>query len=243
MPRLICLSSGLTYRLENNRNKMIDMLEQFQPDGVELNFPTPELLLNFSLTKRNIKFLGLLKWVSAHLPWVDISYGKNDQTQKIIKKITQLSKKLHIDNLVVHPLQVKNFKILADFNLPVSIENEDPKMPGFFIPNDFKKIFKNNPELHFNFDFAHAGLVSDKNIDNFIANFKNKTIEIHLSSLKKGDIDHWFLKPFDSAKNCALISKLKQIKNAAIVFECVAKDFNDLKKTKAETTYIKNLLS
>jgi len=243
MSHLICLSNGLTYRLENNRNKMIDMLEIFNHDGVELNFPFPELLLNFKLTKRNIKFINQLKFVSLHLPWVNISYDKNVLTHKIITKVQNLSRVIKINNLVIHPLQINNFDLLNKFGLPVSIENEDPKMPKFFTPEDFQKIFDQNPKLYFNFDFAHARLVSDKNVEDFIKNFKDKIIEIHLSSLKKGDVDHWFLKPRDSAINRALIRKLRSIDNAAVVLECVAKDKKDLNKTKDEIKYIRELLN
>lgn len=242
MSHLICLSTGLVYKLENDRNKMIKMLKAFKPDGIEINFPFPDYLLNFVPNDTNIKFLNSLKFVSIHLPWVDISYRPNSKAKKIAAKIRQLSKRIRIDNLVIHPLQIEDFQFLNKFKLNVSIENEDPKMPKFFIPEDFKQIFDKYSKLYFNFDFAHAGLVSKKNIDNFIGQYQNRIIEIHLSSLKKGENDHWFLRPHDSTSNRALIRKLRPIDNVAIVLECVARDKNDLEKTGEEIKYIRELL-
>jgi hypothetical protein len=242
MSHLICLSTGLVYKLENDRNKMIEMLKVYELDGIEINFPFPDYLLDYVPTNKNIKYLNSLKFVSIHLPWANIGYGPNAEAKRIVTKIRQLSKRIRINNLVIHPLQIEDFQFLNKFKLNVSIENEDPKMPKFFIPEDFKQIFDKYSKLYFNFDFAHARLVSKKNVSDFIESYQDKIIEIHLSSLKKGDNDHWFLKPSDSEKNRAQIKKLKQIKNAAIVFECVARDHKDLEKTSEEIKYIRELL-
>jgi len=242
MSHLICLSTGLVYKLENDRNKMIEMLKTFEPDGIEINFAQPDFLFDFKISSKNIKYLNSLKFVSIHLPWAGVSYDSNYLTNKIFDKIIALTKKIKIHNLVVHPLEIEDFSIFSNLKLPVSIENEDPKWPSFSLPKDFINIFNENRKLHFNFDFAHAGLVSDKNISDFIKAYRNRIIEIHLSGLSKGNKDHWFLKPHDSASNRSLIKKLKLLKNTNIVLECVARDFEDLKKTNTEIEYIRELL-
>lgn len=79
----ISISTGCCFDLKLNRLESIHFLETYknQIDGIELMFASPKYF-EFILDKKSLDFLKSLKFVSIHMPFLDIIYDNNKETKK-----------------------------------------------------------------------------------------------------------------------------------------------------------------
>lgn len=240
----ISISTGFLYLFTNDRNLMIKKLKKFKPDGIELSFADPKHLINFKISEENLDYLNTLQFNSIHSPWINTIYGENEKSKIIVEKIKELYKKINAKNIVFHEEQIEDFNIIKDLikeGYIASVENDDWEGECNSIPK-LKNILSKNPELKFTFDFAHAYSISPDEIPNYIKELREKTVQIHLSILKKDLRTHRFLHKFDNNKNQLLIKELKKT-NVPLVLECVALKKSEISLIKKEMNYINKTLN
>jgi hypothetical protein len=238
MKNPISISTGLVYRLTEDRNNMIQRLRKYSPEGIELSFAYPKLLIDFTISLENLEYLRTLKFNSVHAPWKDIVYGNNPLAKQVLEKIQDLYNKIGARNVVFHKGIKDDFSILRNFNFNASIENDDWKK-GLNTVLQIEQELKQNPNLKFTFDFAHALTVSDNDIKVYLTRFQDRIIQVHLSMLNKELEDHYFLFKYDSLELRDLIKLIPQ--NIPLILECVASNENEVDLVKEEIMYIKNI--
>jgi len=135
----------------NNRVKFCDYLG----DALELWFETPKDLFDFKLTNKVIKEIKKHKYVTIHAPSTKVKYKSNKDTNLILKKLTNLCKKLPIKGIVIHPHLVEDFSILEESKLPFLIENMDKKKNKGTHPSHFREYVKKY-KFNFVFDIQHS---------------------------------------------------------------------------------------
>lgn len=207
--KIVSISTGLVYHFTDDRNQMIEMLRQFKPSGIELNFYHPQVLLDFEPSDANIKYLTCLDYVSIHAPWVDIRYGDNQVCQKTMEKIERLYQQVQAKNVVFHPLEVDDWSVFKLCRFNCSIENEDCRKPAFKYPSEMREIFQNNPNLRFTFDFAHALTVGEDSVASFLS--LGELAEIHFSYHHKKRAGHRFLHQHINTKILKLLQLLPEV--------------------------------
>ncbi|MFA4998848.1 MAG: hypothetical protein WC514_02400 [Candidatus Paceibacterota bacterium] len=241
MKNPICISTGLLYRLTNDRNEMISKIREFSPEGIELSFAYPEYLFDFTIKEENLRYLRNLKFNSIHAPWIEITYGNNQKSKDVLTAIEKLYKQIDAKDVVFsNKEQIADINVITDYDFIVSIENDDWKHPLSNIPEKIEEVFSENKILKLTFDFAHALTVSPKDIPMYINKFKDRIISIHLAMLNKELKDHWFLHKHDSKRMRELLGYLKEI-NSPVILECVASDWKEVALIKEEIKYIKSI--
>ncbi len=241
MKNPICISTGLVYLLTNDKNKIIEIIREFSPDGIELSFADPQYIFDFSITKENLEYLQSLKFNSIHGPWKNIEYGDNHKCKDVLKSIEDLYKKIGARNVNFHLFDVnkaEDTKVFNKYNFNFSVENDDFRNPGLNTVEKIDKVLRANEKLKFTFDFAHALVASPQEIPVFINRFRDKLAQVHLSYLTKEMKDHWFLHKYDSKEMRDLLNYLKST-NVPIVLECVASNWEEISLVKKEIEYIK----
>jgi Leucine-rich repeat (LRR) protein len=81
---VVAISTGCCFDLGLGRLESIHFLEKYPIDGVELMIAFPNELLNFELDKQALSFLKKLEFVSIHMPFKDIIYDNNKETQELM---------------------------------------------------------------------------------------------------------------------------------------------------------------
>lgn len=168
MKNLISISTGLVYKFTNDRNRMIEMLRKFSPDGIEISFADPDYLFQFNISDENVEYLKTLPYVTIHAPWKNIRYSDNPVCVKTLKAIEALYNKIDAKNVTIHSLEVYDYEVLNDCKFKISTENEDCRKPGNTTPEEIEKILNENPEFGFTFDIAHAMSVDPNHSDDFL---------------------------------------------------------------------------
>ena len=99
---------------------------------------------------------------------------------------------------------------------------------------------KENQNLKFTFDFAHAITISSEDIPLYINRFKDRLAEVHLAMLNRNLKDHWFLHKYDSPEIRNLLKHIKNI-DVPVILECVASTDDEVELIKKEMEYIKEI--
>jgi sugar phosphate isomerase/epimerase len=238
MENPITISTGLVYKLTNDRNEMIQKLREFSPDGIELSFAHPQFLFDFTINEENLKYLRTLKFNSIHAPWKNIIYEDSSVCRKVLEKIYELYVKINARNVVFHKGPEDDFKILRDFNFISSVENDDWRK-GLNTPLQIDQELIANPNLKLTFDFAHALTVSSRDIPTYFTGFKDSIIQVHIAMLNRLMQDHYFLHKHDSSGLRRLIGMIP--KNIPLVLECVAPNEDEVALVKEEINYIRSI--
>jgi len=234
----ICISTGSVHKLFKDKNRRIEVLRQFSPQGIEISFSCPRYLLDFELSKDNLEHLKTLKINSIHAPWKEIIYGNNKECKNVLKKISGIYKQINGKNIVFHKNEIEDYKIIKNQNFTASIENDDWRKPNNTF-TDIKKVLYDNPEFKFTFDFAHA-ITTESDIPKYIDYFRDKLVEIHISLVIKELQLHTFLHKHDSKEIRELIQPLKRV-SAPLILECTAENEGDIELIKKEIDYFKSL--
>jgi len=244
MTKILGISTGFNYKISADMNEQIKIIRNLSLEGLinglELNFAFPEKLLNFKISEKNLQYLRSLKFVSIHLPWKDIIYSDNLKAREFLSSAENLYKKINGKNATVHTDEIKNFSVFNDYNMKISIENDDYKK-GANTVEQIQILLNKNKNLKLTFDFAHALSISSSEIQKYLDRFKNEISEIHLAMLDREMKDHWFLHKFDNNQMARLIKSLSSL-DAPIILECVAGDISELPLIIEEIKYIKNIL-
>lgn len=239
MQNPICLSTGCLYGLYEDRNEMIEVLREFSPDGIEISFIEAKYLLNFNISKTNLKYLKTLKFNSIHAPAIDIVYDYYQASREIFQKISELYKKINAHNVVFHKRCIKDYDLVLKNDFVSSVENEDWRIPGHKI-DDMKNVLDENKGFKFTFDFAHALTVSSADIEEYINYFKEKIIQIHISIYNKELLKHDFLHKYHNKETRKLLQYLKSV-SVPLVLESTASNQKEIQLIKKDIEYIKNL--
>jgi len=239
MQNLISISTGFLYKITKDRNKMIEIIRGFSPDGVEVSFARPDRLLNFKISDSSLRYLKSLKHVSIHAPWIDISYGDNQKSQDVLGSIKKLYNLIEAKNVVFHQENIDNISSITGLELVISIENMDGNQkPNTIVETE--KFLNKNKGMKFVFDFAHALNVSYDDIPLYLNRFKDRLIAIHISYKDRELKDHWFLHRYDSPKMRELLNEVKRF-DVPLVLECVASNKQEIHLIKKEKEYLKSI--
>lgn len=243
MKNPICISTGTIYKLSNDRNEMIKILQKFKPDGIELSFAYPQYILDFQISDENLKYMQSLKFNSIHAPWKEISYSDNELCHTVLKAIENLYKQINAKNVVIHFKTDSDVSVVEGYNFVTSTENGEwytenwPKTP-----DAISLILNQDDNLKFTFDFAHALTVSSNDVPIYVNRYKEKISEIHFSDRQKEAPDHWFLHKNDNEEIRKLLSHLKVL-DVPVVLEGVATDESELPLIGKEMEYAREIFS
>jgi hypothetical protein len=244
MTKILGISTGFDYKMSEDMNEQIKIIRNLSLgdliNGIELNFAFPEKLFNFEISEENLNYIKSLEFVSIHLPWKDIIYSDNSKAREFLSSAKRLYQRINAKNVVVHTDEIKDFKIFDDYNMNVSIENDDYKK-GANTVEQINELLNKDNRFKLTFDFAHAISISPSEVQKYIDKFEDKISEIHLAMLNREMKDHGFLHKFDNDQMRNLIKSLNLL-DAPIILECVAKDTSELSLIKKEIRYIKEIL-
>jgi endonuclease IV len=184
----VYISTGSCFNLGLNRIESIEFVGNYQVNGLELMLAYPQELLDFKLNK-NDKATAILKrfeWVSIHMPSMNVTYDNNQETKKLLAKGIELGKQINAKNLVFHPHTIKDFNILKNSSIQMSIENMDKNKNAYKTLAEIKNTLEKYPYLGFVLDINHV-LGNNLNPSDFLE-IKDRITEIHVSGLwmKKG---------------------------------------------------------
>jgi len=178
---ILGLSTGCFYKFNINIYQKIENILNSRSNAIEISFPFKDDFLKFKPFK-----IENMNWISIHLPWKNIIYSKNKETQHILNKIKEIEKIIEVKYFIIHPNVVKNFNVLENFNLLVenlgSIEKFGSKL------KDLKKIKREfNP--NFLLDLAHIYKIDNhmKQLNDTIKLFNRNLKMIHVSGFKNNN--------------------------------------------------------
>ncbi|MCX6789815.1 MAG: TIM barrel protein [Candidatus Gribaldobacteria bacterium] len=182
MPRIISFALGNIWRWEKSKNRddLIKYAKNLGVDGIELTFSCREELLAFKLSPVNEKFLKNLDYVTIHAPFGLIE--KADSEQEVVKQLEVIAKiyqQVGAKNVVIHPDNLPEKKILDMFNFKVSTENLRKKKNITIA--DFGKIFEKYPKIGLCLDVSHAYSWSKQETANLIKAFGDRITQFHFS--------------------------------------------------------------
>lgn len=186
---VVAISTGCCFDLDLNQLESIHWLERFKGliDGVELLFAFPNELLEFNFDERALSFLKELDFVSIHMPFKEIEYGKSAETRRLLSKAGAVAKKAGVQYIVFHPNNVKEFTALKA-SVPVCIENMNPKPEnsGFRTVEEISKILSKNSFLNLVLDVEHAIGSGIRPKDFLILSNKLKAIHVSVPWQRNG---------------------------------------------------------
>jgi len=177
---MIGFSTGCLYKNWNPVSKeAIEIIRSTGCDGIELCAGKVERIDRFdSISEEDLKGF---EYISLHLP-DDIHYLNNSKTEKLLKKIFEIHKRIGFDCVVVHPDLVDDWEIFEKFDLPLCVENLDIlKKTGKSIKD--MESFLSGRKFGMVLDLTHS-YTSDSSMklaENLYDNFADRIYEIHLS--------------------------------------------------------------
>jgi len=124
-------------------------------NAIELSFPTEAQLNEFMLSPETVKNIKSFDYVSVHAPWKEIIYKHDKKTDDIIKKLSQLCRKIPVRGIVLHPDVIDDFEHVENSGLPFLIENMDKRKKIGMYPEHFTKLIKDH-NFGFVLDVQHA---------------------------------------------------------------------------------------
>jgi uncharacterized protein (UPF0276 family) len=227
---IIGLNNGGFYRLKYDRlsAQVINTIIKTGANALEFNcldIAMVDELLNFELPNNKIDFF------SIHAPLLE--YKDNIITRDVLNKISQISERLSINNIVIHSDNIKDLKVFDSFaQLPLSVENSDNRKDFGRSVSDIKTILDNS-NLKLTLDVQHC-YVNDQTMklaDEFYIEFSNKITEFHVSGYD-AKFNHYSLY---KTKQDVIIDFLNG-KNVPIILESTYDSFTE---SSIEYNYIK----
>ncbi|MBR9691930.1 hypothetical protein GOV06_04030 [Candidatus Woesearchaeota archaeon] len=222
MRRLVCFSSGCLYKFSkrDNYHEHLKVCQQLKNiDGVELQFVNVEKVMKFKFTKKELNFLRKLRFNTIHAPLhlkegVHMKWYNNKKCKGILKKVHEMYDQIGACNIVFHPNQVKDFKLLKpNPGYQYSIETATPRHKLKIA--DYKKVFRGNPHLKLVLDTTHLVENSKRDIPAFVKEFEDKIIYTHLSAAGDG-FYHTPLHMVEE-KHLKFLESIKKLKSPVIL--------------------------
>ncbi|MCK4667275.1 hypothetical protein KAU33_11025 [Candidatus Dependentiae bacterium] len=178
----LCFALGTIWNWtkSKNRNALIDYAKNLKVDGIEITFATKEEVYAFDITNDNRNWLKSLKYVSIHAPF-NLLRGSVDE-KELIKQldiIDDIYKDINAKNVVIHPTELPEPRILNKYKFKMSTENLPPVK--IFTIVKLIDVFKKYPNMGFCLDVAHAYLWSKDKTKRLLKKFGNRLTQVHLS--------------------------------------------------------------
>jgi hypothetical protein len=242
MDNPISIGTGLLYKLTTDRDEMVEIIKQFDVDGIEFVLAYPEYVNEFKISLENISYLKNLKRVTVHAPWIGMDYCENENSYAVLEGLDKLYHKLNTKNINFDCAEISDYSVFIKYNYPISIENDDWRKK-INTPAQIQKILKENPNLRFNFDFAHALTVNPNDIPIYLELFQDRITQIHLAYLDRDMTNHKFIHLAPKKERERIIDYLKQINSQTpIVLECVADSYDEVNLIKSEITFLRSIV-
>jgi len=176
----IGFSTGAFYTWYPDVNEQISLIRKLKVKAIELSFINLEEL-NTNISEQNIKYLKSISYVSLHAPIFDssrekITFGKDNG---IVKKLSDLYRKINAKTVVFHPDTVKDWDLISNFGMEVSVENLP--IEDNFNNNKLAGLFKIHPEFSLVLDTAHAFSYNPSTLQKYMRLYKNRICHVHFS--------------------------------------------------------------
>lgn len=208
----VCISTGGFADFGLNRLEALHYIERFRGkiDGAELTFADASELMEFSLDRQTIDFLGSLRFKSLHMPWLGVRYNNSNASKRVLEKGASLGKSIGATYLLFHPESVDDLVVLKSCAVTPAIENmnEKPGNRGFQTFGEIQKILGSHPYLGLVVDLCHAysnGYGADA-----YTGISRRILGVHVNSVwKRGERikQHGFLAEADEGQ----LSKCRKI--------------------------------
>ncbi|MEI8143350.1 MAG: hypothetical protein WCG48_01885 [Candidatus Berkelbacteria bacterium] len=239
MKNLISISTGLVYRVSEDKNVQIKTIGKFKPSGIELVLPFPETLFDFEPDEESLEIIRGLDFFTIHAPsGRGLKYCDNVETQKILAKLSYLSRELDVKNVTFHIENIESYDIFRQCDFKVSIENADHRKSFGQTPAEMEKILSAHPNLFFTFDFAHAMIVNPTYVSDFLK-MKSRFSEIHMSVCSEELKEHHFIHLKHKDTFAEVIKQLPQ--NVPFVIESAAMKAGEINYVVEEIKYLRSI--
>lgn len=180
---LIGFSDGVFYRIiENQTDRLtkeyVDELLNAGAKGIELHMTKAIMSQSFDLIVPEL--YSKFETVTLHTPSLD--YKDSKITHDYLSKISQLHKLINLKNIVIHPNMVSDWNVFKKYDLPWSIENMDPRKPGFTSVKAIKSLI-DKTGMGFTFDIQHCfhNDTTMRLAQRFLDALEDKIVEYHIS--------------------------------------------------------------
>ncbi len=179
-------ATGSFYRYSPDTNKRIEMIKPFGCNAIELTYSDVKEFLSYEITYENIIYLRNLEYKSIHFPFYH-DYKDDEDTNKLIKKVLEIGKKIGADHYTIHHNRIFDEKLLDrlfDHDINLSFENLK-KAKGFGI-DDYDKLLDRYPKASFVLDTTHALTFSEEHLDSLICWLRKngRLSQVHLSEYR-----------------------------------------------------------
>jgi len=244
MPRKIIFSTGNYFKVYSDDNRKIDSCLKLDVEGVEILLAVASQIKNFRLKKGNIKRLKKLELNTIHLPFALSAkkryiYFYNSRIYRdMMKRVAKIADMINAVNINLHAHQLKNPKLLADFPFHYTFENIT-ESHGWGM-NDYKMLFKKNPEFGMLLDTSHA--IRTCQLKEMVKNFRKKINFIHFSCATgpgHGN-DHYMAHRYNEP-NKKLLDAVKNLK-CPVIIEAGAEEGLTQKDMEKEVAYVRKWL-
>ena len=229
-----------TWNNVKNRNVLLKYTRKLDINGIELTFSSKEELYAFKLSDQNKSWLKSLDYVTIHAPFKLVS--KADNKEEIIKQlniISELYNNINAKNVIIHPNQLPELRIIKNYDFVVSTENL-PKKRHITV-EDLKVIFNKYRGIKLCIDISHAYLWSKYETNKLVEAFHDKISQIHFSgtyrkkdhqSLRKVTKEFLFsiqtIKELDIPIVIEGDIKEKSLKSVRKEIKCIKRFFNNV---------------
>jgi sugar phosphate isomerase/epimerase len=235
---LVGFATGNIYRLAQNANRaiLLDFVKQLGVEAVELTFATKQDLEQTVIKANTVKWLRSLRYVSIHAPFRLMRNSKAEVVDQL-DMINRLYMLINARNVIIHPNELPEQKILKRYNMRFSTENL-PKKKHFTIQR-LERILRHYQNLGMCLDVSHAYLWSKHETAELVRHFSKRITEVHISGTYRNK-DHTSLRKVTKD----FIDSIKPIRtlNVPFLFEGDV-DTSSKKYFASELDYICRLLN
>ena len=239
----LCFALGCIWNWtkHNNRAGLIKYARQLDVKGAEITIGYIEELFALKFTKSQVKWLRSLKYVSIHAPFNLSDSSKEEDIIKRMDKIQEVYNQVKASNVIIHPQQLPEKRILAKYKMRISIENMEKGKYSKI--RNLQNMLKKHPKKGLCLDISHAYGISKKDTANIIKKFKERITQIHLSGTYKR-VKHRSLR-IVTPSFIKSIHPIRKLRVPIILEEDMTKDISrkSMNYVKKEVEYASSLLN
>ena len=236
MSKIVGLSTGSVYLMENSINDQINILREIGVNAIEILI-AKGTDLNEKISTKNIEFLKKQKYVSLHAPFYQKEKIPYDFNKQNVERLSHFYNKINAKAIIVHPNLVNDWDILSKTDMNVCIENMSEKRN--ITVKFFRNIFLKYPHFSMNLDTAHALSYGEKYLNELVEKFKERIYQVHFSDRRLVEDK---LKDHQTISSCTNLEKFNMIKKlkCPIIIELTSETNKD--KLKSEIEFVKEFL-
>lgn len=182
MKRIISFATGNLWSWSKalNRGALLAYIQKLKIDGAEITFSSKEELFAFRLSAKQEQWIRNLEYVTIHAPFELIrGAGSEQEVMKQLEVIAKLYTELNAQNVIIHPHDLPDPKVLNRFGFKVSTENLTPQSKITIVK--LKSILQAYPQIGLCLDVSHAYLWSKEETAKLVQLFKKRITQIHFS--------------------------------------------------------------